>query len=489
MAVDFDEKALPGLFSGNALFFAVSDLLTVTSFHRLTPSRLRISLALTVTILTSWLTLASPVNPRPSNSHLTGEGVDRFPLNAILEALEAQYPFPEDELRKWQSIRSSLIEEASAAQTRTAFANAVQQAFHSLGISHLRLYDEQAQHTDQIQACGRSHTGIRLQWIEDRWYVAELQQTSGRTGIPLEPGDEVTHLNDLQLPTARQGASLQTLSSIPLLNFGPNGDTWKIRARKPSGQSFEATGTFTTWQGRWSRSIGNLDSLPFELDSRSLNEGIHLLRFTAFVYDLLPEIRKTLLELPDDAGLILDLRGNPGGMGLMANALAGLLTDHAFQLGTLHMKQGWIGFFADPQPGAFLGPVAILIDAFSASTSEIFALGLQEAGRARLFGQSSMGAALPSKWLKLGGNWALQLPVATYLSAQGHTIEGTGVRPDVSISTTREDLTNERDATLEAAIHWIHSQLQSTQADSHATPMPPAVPSSSIPQDSFQSEA
>ncbi|MEQ9824960.1 MAG: S41 family peptidase [Puniceicoccaceae bacterium] len=466
----------------------VCNLLIATCDHLLSPHRLRLSLALAVTVLMSLLALASSVQPLSSTSHLTEEGVDRFPLKAILEALETQYPFPEHELRKWQSLRSNLIEEASTVRTRSAFANAVQQAFQSLGISHLRLYDELYTNTDEIQARGRSHTGIRFQWIEDHWYVAGLQQTSGRTGISLEPGDEVTHLNGRRLPSVQQGASVQTLASTPLLNFGPNGDTWKIRARKPSGQSFEATGTYTTWYGRWSRSIGNLDSLPFEFDSR--REGnIHILRFTAFVYDLLPEIRKALLELPDDVGLILDLRGNPGGMGLMANALAGLLTDHAFQLGTLNLKQGWIGFFADPQPGAFLGPVAILIDAFSASTSEIFALGLQEAGRARLFGQPSMGAALPSKWLKLEGNWSLQLPVATYLSAEGHTIEGTGVRPDTTIVTTREDLRNKRDATLEAAIHWIRSQLQSPQADNKVTPMPSVVPSMPIPQESFQSEA
>ena len=142
-------------------------------------------------------------------------------------------------------------------------------------------------------------------------------------------------------------------------------------------------------------------------------------------------------------------------MGILANAIAGKLTDTSFELGTMHMIDGWIAFVADPQPKAFLGSVAILIDEFTASTSEIFAQGMKEHGRARVFGKPSMGAALPSKFIPLGSSFMLQMPVATYQSAAGYTIEGKGVQPHEVLSVSVEDVARLNDPVLSRAIDWI----------------------------------
>ena len=80
----------------------------------------------------------------------------------------------------------------------------------------------------------------------------------------------------------------------------------------------------------------------------------------------------------------------------MASGLSGWLTDKEFSLGVMTLRQGFISFEVSPQEHAFTGPVALLIDVGSASTSEILAAGLQEAKRARIFGEVSVGAALPS---------------------------------------------------------------------------------------------
>src|SRR5205085_8327041 len=86
-------------------------------------------------------------------------------------------------------------------------------------------------------------------------------------------------------------------------------------------------------------------------------------------------------------GLIIDLRGNPGGIGGMAMGMAGFLVDKPDQrLGTMYMRETTLNFIVNPRAEVFAGPVAVLVDGLSASTSEIFAGGLKDLGRARVFG-------------------------------------------------------------------------------------------------------
>lgn len=383
-----------------------------------------------------------------------------FPLESIVALLDRNYPFESDETARWEQILPHLQQQVAAARTRSEFREAVEHAFATLGISHLRLHDARHQDPDTIHATGRAHSGLHLARVDDRWWVAQVDPNFPLHATGLRPGFEVTHFNHWKLPSLRQGNSIETIAAAPMANFGPLGVEFRIRALDLAGNPFETKARYAPWEGRWSRPIGNLDSLPVTCEITDF-EGIRIIRFSTFVYDVLPEIRVAIQTTPKESGLIFDLRGNPGGMGLMANALAGLLTDRTFQLGTMHMKEGWIGFFADPQPTAFLGSVAVLIDAFSASTSEIFALGLQEAGRARVFGQPSMGAALPSKWVKLDNEWTLQLPIATYRSAKGSAIEGRGVIPDVVLPITQQDLIRGQDPVLREAIFWLQSRSAS----------------------------
>ena len=96
-----------------------------------------------------------------------------------------------------------------------------------------------------------------------------------------------------------------------------------------------------------------------------------------------------------------DLRGNPGGLGGMAHGIAGVLEKEQTSLGTMHQRAGYVRFAVFPQANPYLGPVVILTDGGSASTSEIFAAGLQELARAVVVGERTAGAALPSFFQRL----------------------------------------------------------------------------------------
>jgi carboxyl-terminal processing protease len=168
------------------------------------------------------------------------------------------------------------------------------------------------------------------------------------------------------------------------------------------------------------------------------------------------------------AGFIVDLRGNPGGIGIMAMGMAGWFIAQPDQnLGTLYMRDTTLKFVVNPRLGNFAGPLAILVDGTSASTSEIMAEGLKDLGRARIFGTRTAAAALPSVFEKLPNGDGFQYAIANYISAGGKPLEGLGVTPDVETPLTRQALLEGKDPPLDAAVAWI--EMQTIESRKQAT--------------------
>ena len=111
-----------------------------------------------------------------------------------------------------------------------------------------------------------------------------------------------------------------------------------------------------------------------------------------------------------------------------------------------------------PRPQTFHGPLAVLVDGCSASTSEIFAGGLKDIKRARIFGTKSAGAALPSVIERLPNGDGFQYAIANYISQGGKPLEGIGVIPDEDVKLTRRELLEGKDSVLDAAVAWIGKQ-------------------------------
>jgi carboxyl-terminal processing protease len=139
--------------------------------------------------------------------------------------------------------------------------------------------------------------------------------------------------------------------------------------------------------------------------------------------------------------------------------MAGWFIDKPNQLlGTLYMRDTTLKFVVNPRARTFAGPLAILVDGASASTSEILAGGLKDLGRARIFGTRTAAAALPSMFEKLPNGDGFQYAIANYISEGGKPLEGLGVTPDVETPLTREALLEGKDPPLDAAIAWIQRQ-------------------------------
>ena len=130
------------------------------------------------------------------------------------------------------------------------------------------------------------------------------------------------------------------------------------------------------------------------------------------------------------------------------------------RLGSMTMQGNKLSFAISPRAETFDGPVAILVDGASASTSEILAAGLQDLGRARIFGTRTAGAALPSVFERLPNGDGFQYATADYTSAGGKVLEGAGVTPDEVVRLTRKALEDGHDPVLDRALQWIQEQTK-----------------------------
>lgn len=220
----------------------------------------------------------------------------------------------------------------------------------------------------------------------------------------------------------------------------------------------ETTLTRERLKGELSPRFGNFPPQYTEFETKRIANGpgyIGYIRFNIFTAPVIEKLKSAINGFRDADGMIFDLRGNPGGISGIATAIAGRICDNQGSLGVMKMRSGELKFAFFPQENRYAGPVAVLIDGMSASTSEIFSSGVQEMGRAVIVGERSAGAALPSFIQKLPTGALFQFAIADFKTPKGVLIEGRGVIPDVEARYDRASLLAGRDAQLEAAVEQI----------------------------------
>lgn len=207
--------------------------------------------------------------------------------------------------------------------------------------------------------------------------------------------------------------------------------------------------------------FGNLPEMPLRCHAELLPSNVEYFYLSLFFSPVkVQRIFRPSLERARSAdGMIIDLRHNPGGIGGMAMGIGNYFVTQPDQtLGEMIQRGMTLRFVLNPQPDPYTKPLAILIDEGSASTSEILAGGLQDLGRARIFGTRSAGMALPSLINKLPNGDIFQYAVADYISAGGQRLEGRGVIPDEIVEYPPPyELP---DPVVEAAVRWIKSQTE-----------------------------
>jgi carboxyl-terminal processing protease len=204
---------------------------------------------------------------------------------------------------------------------------------------------------------------------------------------------------------------------------------------------------------------------------------IHIREFTEQTEQ---EMQDALQAIVDDGkkGVILDLRNNPGGLLRTTADVADMFLDGGKTILTEQERDGTKTAFTSHAGGvATRLQVVIIINRFSASGSEVLAAALHDNGRATLVGEKSFGKGTVnvSNDLKDGGQ--LYVSIAKWLTPAGTQIDGVGIRPDIPVRLSDEDVDARRDVQLFEAIDVLrgtHTTPPEALTPLPATPTPPA---------------
>lgn len=187
--------------------------------------------------------------------------------------------------------------------------------------------------------------------------------------------------------------------------------------------------------------------------SRRLPSGAGYIKLTLWKSPIRSDFKKALRQMADAPGIVIDLRGNPGGEAEEVEKIASYFFNSHVSLGKFFSRSGKAIYLrTGDDEEVYKGPVAILVNEGSGSGSELFAGVMQESKRATIVGRRSCGCVLGiSKYRKLRGGGELAVSEYGYQTPQGKTFEGTGVVPNTSVELTIGDLRQHRDAALEEA--------------------------------------
>ena len=160
----------------------------------------------------------------------------------------------------------------------------------------------------------------------------------------------------------------------------------------------------------------------------------------------------TLLER-DIAALILDVRSNPGGSLSGAVSMVGEFVPDGLAMYEVTREGRRIEWEVNDDGQAFELPLAVLVNGFSASASEVVAGALQDHDRATVYGTRTYGKGSVQTFQELSDGSALYVTVSSWFTPSGRQIQGTGVTPNVTVIQTISDELTGRDAVLNAA-YW-----------------------------------
>ncbi|MEE4153395.1 MAG: S41 family peptidase [Erythrobacter sp.] len=270
-----------------------------------------------------------------------------------------------------------------------------------------------------------NYSGLGLSVVQEDGAVKVISPFKGSPAdqMGIKAGDFITHLDgeliyggDLDEAVARMRGKAGT--SIELTIFRPGRD-----------QPFEVSVT---------RGVIELEPVTHEVMPGNIGV-ISVNEFSADVgadvYNAWRKIREEVAGRP--AGLVLDLRSNPGGSLDEAVALSDLflsegriVSQRGRARGETLLYDAETVFRGDMAEGV---PVIVLIDAGSASASEIVAGALQDHRRALVMGERSFGKGSVQSLLPLGTDAALKLTTARYYTPSGKSVQEGGIAPDIKV--------------------------------------------------------
>jgi carboxyl-terminal processing protease len=198
--------------------------------------------------------------------------------------------------------------------------------------------------------------------------------------------------------------------------------------------------------------------------TRPLNDKrIGYVRLSSFISEtMLTEMQDIMRKMQDKQALIIDLRGNYGGLFTNAVEIADMFLDNGDIVSIVNREKDRRVYEAHSGV-IFSKPMVVLIDGGSASASEILSGAMKDNHRATLIGAQSFGKGLVQKVNTLSNGTGLNITISKYLTPNGTDINKKGIEPNIKVAFTEQDFLARRDPQLDRAVQFLKSQLVATK--------------------------
>ena len=264
------------------------------------------------------------------------------------------------------------------------------------------------------------------------WHV---RPGSAAAEADIRPGDVLLAVEGLEIRHDPDAAIPRIMTVTSLLERGGAGSICEVRLRSAADGSIRNLRLKRSIHGGNFYQTSVMPAMVLRYESRMLDDKTGYLRFNIFVPEVVRKFRKDRRNgiLKNAANLIIDLRGNPGGILLTAEWLGAWCFPARVPLGTLIIDGVKLAPVTEPQKGCFHGKTVVLVDENSASTSEFFAAAVQDSKIGRVAGSQTQGKCLPSLFLSLPSGFRLQTVSGEAKRPSGKDIEKIGITPDIPV--------------------------------------------------------
>lgn len=192
----------------------------------------------------------------------------------------------------------------------------------------------------------------------------------------------------------------------------------------------------------------------------SIDKNIGYIQITSFIGSTTPnEFMEALEKTKDTEGLILDLRGNTGGLLPNAIFVANLFIPQGNIVSIVGRNGYKYDIYAQDTEYGIHKPTVVLVDNGSASASEILSGALKDYKKATLVGTKTYGKGMVQKIIPMPNETGINLTIAKYLTPKGTDINKKGINPDVKVNFTVNDIKNHNDAQLQTAKNVLSKML------------------------------
>jgi carboxyl-terminal processing protease len=415
------------------------------------------------------LLLAGATRPLTADTYKAAETFD-----AVWTIVRDSHFDPSFDRANWDRVSAELRPKAIEANTPGEFRKVLSDMLGRLGLSHFAVIPATPDNPSQyVDLSGQPGFDVRL--LGRQLVVTTVDHESGAAAVGVKPGWVVSSIN---------GTAVATFLD-PIVDSAPPRiaqlEAWRAaitRLRGPSSEAVNLTlvdGSGTEVKKAVTRrpergepvTVGTLPTMFVRtttvLKTTPGGGKAGVIGFNVWMTAVDREFQIAMDRFRGADGIVIVLRGYPGGLAALFMGLACHFLPERATLGVMKTKQSELRFNANPRlvnaagerVEPYDGPLAILVDGLTGSASECFTGGMQSIGRARVFGQTSMGQALPALFDKLPNGDVLIHAWGDFVTGTGVRIEGRGVIPDESVELTRESLLAGHDAALERALAWI----------------------------------